>query len=284
MILGPHRRTGVCAAATWGKGGMSMETTMRRYVKLFVIAVFAACLCARGGRAADLTVFAAASLQNAMVAIADVWNAETGGTLTLSFAGSSALARQVRAGAPADLVILANTPWMDTLESAGDIVPATRNDLLTNRLVVIAPHGAEASLDPYNGAAFEARLGQGRLALALVDAVPAGIYAKSALEQLGLWPRVMDRVVQTDNVRVALALVAARAATMGIVYATDARANNRVTIIANIPPDTHAPILYPIAATRIGNAQAARAFLNFLHGPQAQAIFTDHGFGLAHTH
>ncbi len=228
--------------------------------------------------AADLTVFAAASLRGAMDDIAAAWASETGGTLTLSFAGSSAIARQVQAGAPADLVILANTAWMDVLEDGGEIDPATRTDLLTNRLVLIGAR-PEPPVDLGDGAAVLDRIGEARLALALVDAVPAGIYARAGLETLGLWDALQGQVVQSDNVRGALALVATGAAPYGVVYATDAVAEPRVTVLAEFPADTHPAILYPAAALR-GADPAALDLLGFLGRPVAGAILSGHGFGL----
>lgn len=229
--------------------------------------------------AADLTVFAAASLRSALEDVAEAWAQDTGGELTLVFAGSSAIARQVQAGAPADVVILANTDWMDALATSGDIDIGSRIDLLGNRLVVIGGWHDTDPLDLSDPAALSERLGRGRLAVALVDAVPAGIYAKSALDTLGLWDSVEDRVVQTDNVRAALALVGVRAANLGIVYATDADVDRRVTIIADIPSDVHPPIIYP-AALAVDPAPGAEALLETLSGPLAQAIFQGHGFAL----
>lgn len=232
-------------------------------------------------RADDLTVFAAASLREAVTDIAEAWEAETGDEVTLSFAGSSALARQVQAGAPADLAILANASWMDALQAGGDLAPGARIDLLTNRLVMIGARHEAEPLDLTQARVLRDRLGNGRLALALVGAVPAGIYAKAALENLGQWDSVADRVVQADSVRGALALVAARAAALGVVYATDAQAERRVSVVAEIPPDAHPPIVYPAAVTARGDRAAARAFLVFLTGPVARGIFAGHGFGLA---
>ena len=229
-------------------------------------------------RAADLTVFAAASLRGALDEIAEAWAAETGGTLTLSFAGSSAIARQVQAGAPADLVILANTAWMDVLEDGGQIDAATRTDLLTNRLVLIGGWD-EQPLDLTDGAAVLERIGTGRIAVALVDAVPAGIYGRAGLESLELWDPLSGQIVQSDNVRGALALVATRAAPFGVVYATDAAAESRVGIMAEFPPASHPPILYP-AAVPVTADPAAHDLLAYLTQPIAAAIFTGHGFGV----
>ncbi len=230
------------------------------------------------GAAAEVTVFAAASLKSAMDELAPLYEAETGEEVTVALAGSSALARQIEAGAPADLFVSANEGWMDALEEEGLIRPESRIDLLGNSLVLIAP-GPEAPLlriGPDMQLAHA--LGEGRLAMALVDAVPAGIYGRAALEALGQWQDVAPRVAQTDNVRAALALVATGAARLGIVYATDAAVEPRVSVVGTFPADTHPPIVYPAAVIAGGDEDAARAFLDWLAGAEARAIFAEQGF------
>ncbi|TDL84342.1 molybdate ABC transporter substrate-binding protein [Palleronia sediminis] len=232
---------------------------------------------AAAARAETVTVFAAASLKTALDEIAPGFEAATGHDLRLSYAGSSALARQIEACAPADIFISANPDWMDRLDAAGLLAAGTRADLLTNRLVLVA-HGAEAAplaLGPRIGA----RLGEGRLAMALVDAVPAGIYGRAALRSLGLWDDLAPRVAQADNVRAALLLVARGAAPLGIVYETDALSEPRVSVVATFPEDSHPPILYPAAALEGRDGPAARAFLAHLSGEQAGAVFARLGFG-----
>ncbi len=224
--------------------------------------------------AQDITVFAAASLGGALEAVGDAWEAETGGSLTVVAAGSSAIALQVQQGAPADVVILASTDWMDTLAASGDILTDSRFDVMANALVLIGPAGAP----PIALGAIPETLGDGRLAMALVDAVPAGIYGRTALENLGLWDAVAPQVVQADNVRAALAFVATGAADLGLVYATDAQAEPRVSVLASIPGDSHPPITYPAAAVTHGHIPDALAFLRFLTTQDAQAIFADSGF------
>jgi molybdate transport system substrate-binding protein len=211
-----------------------------------------------------VTVFAAASLKTALDAI----KADHGGDITLSYAGSSALARQIERGAPADIFISANAAWMDALDAQGHIVGGSRRDLLGNRLVLVAS-------EPVSGNP-GALIGSSRLAMALVDAVPAGIYGRAALTHLGLWDRLGGQVVQTDNVRAALALVALGEVPFGIVYATDAAAEPRVHVAHVFGAATHPPITYPAALLRDG--AAARDFLDHLSGPKAQAIFAAHGF------
>ncbi|MCT4683263.1 MAG: molybdate ABC transporter substrate-binding protein [Roseicyclus sp.] len=225
-----------------------------------------------------MTVHAAASLRGALDEVATLWEDQPGDTLTLVSAGSSALARQIAAGAPGDVFVSANTAWMDVLEEGGHLRAGSRVELLTNRLVVIAPAGGDAPLDL---AALPDRLGSGRLALALTEAVPAGIYARQALTALGLWEAVAPRVVEADNVRAALALVASGAAPLGIVYATDAIAEPRVAVLAHLPAGSHDPIRYPAAALSQGDAEGAAALLALMQGEAAAAVFLRHGFGLA---
>ncbi|WP_239113608.1 molybdate ABC transporter substrate-binding protein [Shimia biformata] len=221
-----------------------------------------------------ISVFAAASLKNALDEIAAGYEADTGHDVVLTYAGSARLARQVQAGAPADIVFLASTDWMDELERAEVLVVDSRTDLLTNRLVLVGHEGKPLELSSDD---LVARLGDGRLAVAMTNAVPAGIYAKQALTSLGLWPAVAGRLAETDNVRAALALVALGAAPLGAVYASDARAEPRVAILATFPEDTHGPIRYPVAL--VHDTDAARGFLDVLTGQSAE-VFARHGFGL----
>lgn len=218
-----------------------------------------------------VTVFAAASLKTALDELAEGYDG-----LVVSYAGSSALSRQVQLGAPADVVFLANTDWMDVLESEGLVAEGTRADLLGNRLVLAGPVGAASvQIDP--DLHLTGLLGDGRLAMALVEAVPAGIYGKAALKSLGLWEGVAPRVAQTDNVRAALALVSLGQVPLGIVYATDVLADPKVVSLGVFPEETHPPIRYPVAAVA-GRAEVAAPFLAFLQGPKARAVFEKHGF------
>lgn len=248
----------------------------RRPVLATLMALTLAAVPLRAG--ADVTVFAAASLTTALDRVAAAWTAQTGQTATLSYAGSSALARQIQQGAPADIFISASTDWIEALAASGDLRPGTRRDILGNRLVLIA-HGPDAppvTLDATLD--LPALLGGGRLAMALVDAVPAGVYGKAALTHLGLWDAVAPQVAQADNVRAALAFVARAEAPLGIVYATDAAAEDRVTVIGTFPADSHAPITYPAAITAQSDSPQAHAFLAFLASDSARAIWQDHGF------
>jgi molybdate transport system substrate-binding protein len=229
-------------------------------------------------RAGDITVFAAASLKEALDEVSDAYTKVSGHSVTISFAGSSALARQIELGAPADLFISASPDWMDQLEASGHIRAESRVDLLGNRIVLIAPAPAEAVGEITSDTDLAGLLDGGRLAMALTEAVPAGIYGRAALESLGLWDSVADAVAETDNVRAALALVALRAAALGIVYATDAVADPSVTVIGTFGVETHPPIIYPAAITAQSTAPQAAAFLDYLRGSAADDIFEAHGF------
>ncbi len=225
---------------------------------------------------APLTVFAAASLKTALEEIADAYEDKSGTTIVLSFAGSSALARQIQFGAPADVFISANTDWMDVLGAKGHLSPDSRFDLASNRIVLIGAAGTDP-VDLSDTDALTTALQGGRLAMALVDAVPAGIYGKAALQSLDQWERLAPHVAQADNVRAALALVALGEAPLGIVYATDAAAEPRVSVRAVFPTDTHPPIRYPAAALSSASPAAA-PFLAFLATPEVQDILAAHGF------
>jgi molybdate transport system substrate-binding protein len=226
----------------------------------------------------DLTVFAAASLTNALNAVGAAWEARTGHSVTFSFAGSSALARQIQAGAPTDIFISASTAWMDAVADSGDLRAGTRRDILGNTLVLVAHGGDAAPVAIDETLDLVGMLGDGRLAMALVDSVPAGVYGKAALTALGLWDDVAPLVAQADNVRAALAFVARNEAPLGIVYATDAVVEANVTIIGAFPEGSHAPITYPAAITAQATSPVAEAFLEYLTSGPARTIWEDFGF------
>lgn len=228
----------------------------------------------------EVVVFAAASLKTALDEVAAGFRAATGHEVTISYAGSNQLAKQIIQGAPADIYLSAAETWMDEVEKAGLIVPGTRGDLLGNSLVLIAHGKGAAPVEIGQGLDLAGLLGGGRLSMALVDAVPAGQYGKEALDHLGLWATVEGAVAQSDNVRAALALVSTGEAPLGIVYATDAAADDNVTVIGTFPADSHKPIRYP-AALLTGAADAAdRAFLEALTGEAAAAAFAAEGFAV----
>ena len=227
-------------------------------------------------------VFAAASLKNALDAVNRQYEADTGKKVTVSYAASSTLAKQIESGAPADLFISADRRWMDYAAQHELIDPETRHDLLGNSLVLIAPK--DSPLDPAQvmigpGFPLAKLLGDGRLAMAEPNSVPAGIYGKAALTRLGVWYQVAGRVAAAENVRAALALVARGEAPLGIVYKTDAAVEPGVKIVGTFPADTHEPIVYPMALTRSARPEAAR-FADYLRGPAARKIFEKHGFAV----
>ena len=226
----------------------------------------------------NLLVFAAASLKNALDAIAEEWRRETGKRATISYAASSTLAKQIENGAPADLFISADRDWMDFLEHSKLIDPKSRVDLLGNRLVLIAPKDSKIDLVIRPGFDIAAILGDGRLAMADPAAVPAGLYGKAALETLGVWSSVANHIAAAENVRAALLLVARGEAPLGIVYQTDAAAEPGVRIVASFPPETHPPIVYPMALTAASTNPDAPALAAFLRGPVARARFEAQGF------
>ena len=225
-------------------------------------------------------VFAAASLKEALDAVTAEWAHESGKTARISYAGSSLLARQIEQGAPADLFISADLDWMDYLDARHLLKARSRIDLLGNRLVLIAPKASGVSLTIAPGFDLAHALGTGRLAMADTKAVPAGKYGKAALEKLGVWASVENRIAQAENVRAALAFVARGEAPLGIVYRTDALAEPGVRIVALFPEDTHQPIVYPAALTAASRNEDAAALLAFLSSARAGEIFKSHGFVL----
>lgn len=236
------------------------------------------CFCAAAG-AQSITVFAAASLRNALDEAAAAYAAGGKAKPVVSYAASSALARQIENGAPADLFVSADLGWMDYLDRKGLLAPGMRRNLLGNRLVLIAPARRPVTLQPAPGFPIAEALKGGRLALADPNSVPAGKYARAALEKLGVWNQVARHVAAAENVRAALALVARGEAPLGIVYQTDAAAEAGVEVAGVFPDDSHPPIIYPIAATKSARPAAA-PLLEFLEGPQARRIFERHGFAV----
>lgn len=234
--------------------------------------------CAAPVHSDEITVFAAASMTNAMSELETQFEAATGHDLVVSLAGSSALARQIQQGAPADIFISANPDWMDRLEQDGLVAADTRFDLLNNAIVLIAAGSDAMAVTVGPQMDFAGLLGDGRLAMALVESVPAGIYGKASLESLRLWDAVAPQVAQADNVRAALAFVAVGEAPYGIVYATDAVAEDSVAVVGTFPPDTHPPIVYPAAAMAESDNPLNQTFLDFLRGAEARAAFERQGF------
>ena len=255
-----------------------MTTPMRRRLPTFLAALLCVALTALPAAAKDLLVFAAASLKNALDDIDASYKKETGTAVTVSFAASSALAKQVEQGAPADIFISADLDWMDYLAGKNLIKPDSRFNLLGNKIVLIAPKDSKLTTVALKGADLAKALAGGRLAMANVDAVPVGKYGKAALEKLGAWTDVKDHLAQAENVRAALLLVARGEAPLGIVYSTDAAAEPNVRIVASFPGDSHPPIIYPAALTKDSKHADAKAFLDFLRSAKARTAFEKQGF------
>ena len=223
-------------------------------------------------------VLAAASLQESLNAVADAWAARHHERPVISFAASSALAKQIDAGAPADLFISADEPWMNDVQKNGYVVQGTRVSFLANRLVLVAPSDSSGTIAIKAGFPLAKALGDGKLAMADPDAVPAGKYGKASLTALGVWPTVKDKVVSGDSVRSALAFVERGEAPYGIVYATDAFASKKVRIAGVFPEASHPPITYPIARLTRSSSPDAEKFRLFVISAQGRAIFRKYGF------
>jgi molybdate transport system substrate-binding protein len=228
-------------------------------------------------RAATITVFAAASLKNALDAAVAAYRAKSGDTVRVAYAASSALARQIEAGAPADLYISADIKWMDYLQQHKLIEPASRRNLLGNALVLVAPAASGTKIALRPGIDLRAYLKSGPLAMADPAAVPAGLYGKAALIRLGVWSAVKAKVARAADVRMALRLVARGEAPLGVVYRTDAVAEPKVEIAGVFPPDSYPPVIYP-AALVVGAKPAAAKLLTFLESPAARPAFETQGF------
>lgn len=224
-------------------------------------------------------VLAAASLQEALNAAADAWARKRHPRPVISFAASSALARQIESGAPADLFISADEEWMDHIAKKNLVARGTRVSFLTNSLVLVAPKTSKVRVAIKLRFPLARALGSGRLAMADPDAVPAGKYGKEALTRLGVWSSVEGRVARAENVRAALAFVSRGEAPLGIVYATDARADKGVKVVGTFPANSHAPISYPVARLSASTNRDAEGFRRFLVSGEGKAIFKRFGFG-----
>lgn len=228
---------------------------------------------------APVTVMAAASLTDAMRELGPLWAAKGHPAPRFSFGASSALARQIEQGAPADLFVSADEPWADYLQERNLLVNDTRTSPLGNTLVLIAPADQPGDVVLRPGVDLLARLGpQGRIATGDPASVPVGKYAQAALTALGVWERVAPRLARAENVRAALLLVERGEAPLGIVYATDAAASTGVRVVGVFPADSHPPITYPFAVVRRGDTPRARALLAFLTGPEAAPVYRRLGF------
>jgi molybdate transport system substrate-binding protein len=222
-------------------------------------------------------VFGAASLTDVLDELGAAFTAQSQVQVKSSLAASSALAKQIEAGAPADVFFSADLEWMDYLQQRNLLRPGSRHDVVLNRLVLIAPADSKVSLKIAPGFGLLKALGDGKLATGDPDSVPVGKYAHTALEKLGVWDSVSSRIVRAENVRSALAFVARGEAPLGIVYRTDALAEKRVRIVDVFPEDTHPPVTYPIALTK-GASPAAQRFEDFVTSAAAKPIFLKYGF------
>lgn len=229
--------------------------------------------------AADtVTVFAAASMKNALDAANAEWKKESSKETTVSYAASSALAKQIEAGAPADVFISADLAWMDYVTEKSLIQPDTRSNLLGNRILLVAPKDKAEPVEIKEGFDLSGLVGDGKLAMGEVNSVPAGKYGKAALEKLGAWSAVEGKVAGAESVRAALALVSRGEAPYGIVYQTDAAADAGVAIVGIFPEDSHPPIIYPIALLSDSKNADAAAYLDFLKSEKAAPFFEAEGF------
>lgn len=251
-----------------------------------LVLALAALVIAPQGIAADqgestITVFGAASLTDVLQDLGDAFTRETAIPVRFSFASSATLARQIESGAPADLFFSADLEWMDYLQARALIRPATRIDMVGNRLILVAPVDSKVALKIEPHFPLAAALGNGRLATGDPDSVPVGRYAKQALVTLGVWDSVSARLVRADSVRAALAFVDRGEVPLGIVYATDALADKKVRFVDAFPDSSHAPIIYPAALTNVAKPDAAR-FLAYMRGPAGALAFKRYGFTPLH--
>ncbi len=246
----------------------------------FSVMLLGMLLSALPAQAQDLTVFAAASLKEALDETAQQFQRANGPKVVVAYAASPALAKQIENGAPADIFISADLDWMDYVEQRKLVRAGTRANLLHNRLVLIAPADSKLQIELKPGFPLAKLLGDGKLSMADPDSVPAGKYGKAALEKLGVWSGVEGRVARGDNVRAALVFVARGEAPLGIVYQTDAFAEKKVRVVAQFPQDSHPAITYPVAVMAASRHPAAAPFMNYLKSAEARAIFEKYGFSI----
>jgi molybdate transport system substrate-binding protein len=255
-----------------------MRVTRRFLISLVASAALASSIGPAAAQGRDVLVFAAASLKNALDDVAGQWQRQTGKKVAISYAASNNLIRQIEQGAPADIFMSADLDWMDYGQQKNLIKPETRANLLSNRIVLIAPKDSTLSVKVEPGFDLAEALKGGRLAMGNVDAVPAGKYGKAALEKLGAWDGVKGRIAQAESVRAALLLVSRGETPLGIVYQTDAASEPAVKIISTFPDDSHPPIVYPVALTKDSNNTAAADFLKYVRSPAAKPAFEKQGF------
>ena len=253
--------------------------TLRHFFRLVAI-VFFGTVFHSTSHAENVNVFAAASLKTALDDVAKTWKTQSGKEIVATYGSTATLAKQIAESAPADIFISADLSWMDDLEKKNLIRAETRKNLAGNTLVLVAATGAGLKIELENNSNLAASLGDEKLAVGDVKSVPAGKYAKAALESLGLWDSVEPHLAMQENVRSALALVARGEAKLGIVYGSDAVAESKVQVVARFPESSHPAIVYPAAVIAASTNPDAQTFLTFLFSKEAQLIFKANGFTL----
>lgn len=251
--------------------------SISRYFCIIAIAFLSTAFHAHAG---SVNVFAAASMKTALDGTARLWKTQSGKEIVATYGSTGTLARQIAEAAPADIFISADLAWMDDVAKKNLIIPESLKNLVGNTLVLVAAAGSDLKIDFEKDSNLAASLGNEKLAVGDVKSVPAGKYAKAALENLGLWAGVKPNLVMQENVRSALALVARGEARLGIVYGSDAAAESKVQVIASFPEASHAPIVYPAAVIAASTNPDAQPFLTFLFSREAQLIFEANGFTL----
>jgi len=259
-----------------------MELPMKNFCRFFRLTaiMFLAAGFYSPALAENLNVFAAASLKTALDDAAKVWKTQSGKDILATYGSTATLAKQIAEAAPADIFISADLAWMDDVAKKNLIKPESRKNLVGNTLVLVAATGTELNIDLAKNSNLATALGDEKLAVGDVKSVPAGKYAKAALESLGLWSSVEPNLVMQENVRSALALVARGEAKLGIVYGSDAVAESKVHVVAGFPEASHTPIVYPAAVIAASTNPDSQAFLTFLFSKEAQLIFEENGFTL----
>jgi molybdate transport system substrate-binding protein len=259
-----------------------VNATRRVALLGLLVSIFATSLPLQAADTAQpLLVFAASSLTDAMDQIGPAYTKSTGQQVKLSYAASSVLAKQIEAGAKADVFFSADTDWMEYLQARSLIDKPTRKDLLGNTLVLVAPANSNVTIKIEPNFDLAKALGKGRLATGDPDSVPVGKYARTALTSLGVWDDVADKLIRAENVRSALSFVGRGEAPLGIVYETDALVDKKVKVVGKFPTSSHLPIVYPVAATA-GAQSSAKDFVTYLQGEAAQAVFKKYGFSTLH--
>lgn len=251
-----------------------------RLIPAGLVLAFGLFVLAPAARADDVLVFAAASLKNALDDTIAAYEKSGGGTIKVSYAASSALAKQIESGAPADIFISADLDWMNDVEKDKAIKPETRANFFGNVLVLVEPADSSKTVDIKPGFPLASLIGDGKLAMANPDSVPAGKYGKAALQKLGVWDSVESKIANAEDVRAALLFVSRKEAPFGIVYQTDAAADKGVKVAGVFPADSYPPIIYPAALTASSKNPEAAKFFAYMHSGAAKPFFEKQGFSV----